>query len=123
MPDKFGSGDLDRRITILRPEITFNEFNEPIETFVALMTVSAKRSDVSAGEAFRAQEVGAQLTTRFTLRWSDRAATVDARHRVRFGGRDYNITGIREREDRERWIEIDAVVRAETPVDYDSGSP
>lgn len=123
MPDKIGAGDLDRRITILAPEITFNEFNEPIETFVDLISVSAKRSDVSASEAFRAQEVGAELTARFTIRWSTRTAVVDARHRVRSGGRDYNITGVREKEDRERWIEIDAVARAENAVDYDSGSP
>lgn len=123
MPDKIGAGDLDRRITILAPHITFNEFNEPIETFVALIAVSARRGDVSAGEAFRAQEVGAELTARFTIRWSLRASAIDARHRVRSGGRDYNITGIREREDRERWIEIDAVTRAENAVDYDSGSP
>jgi SPP1 family predicted phage head-tail adaptor len=123
MPDKLGSGDLDRRITILVPQITFNEFNEPVETFVTLMAVSAKRLDVSASEAFRAQEIGAELTARFTIRWSARASAIDARHRVRSNGKDYNITGIREREDRERWLEIDAVVRAETAVDYDSGSP
>lgn len=123
MPDKIGAGDLDRRIVILKPEITFNEFNDPVESFVELMRVAAKRSDVSTTEALRAQEIGAELTARFTIRWSVQASAVDARHRVRFGGKDYNITGIREREDRERWLEINAVVRAEAAVDYDSGSP
>jgi SPP1 family predicted phage head-tail adaptor len=123
MPDKIGAHDLDRRIVILEPQITFNEFNEPIETFEELMRVAAKRSDVSTTEAFRAQEIGAELTARFTIRWSARASAIDARHRVRFGGKDYNITGIREREDRERWLEINAVVRSETAVSYESGSP
>jgi SPP1 family predicted phage head-tail adaptor len=123
MPDKIGAGDLDRRIIILTPEVTFNAFNEPVETFVELMQVSAKRSDVSASEAFRAQEIGAELTARFTIRWSPRASAIDARHRVRSKGKDYNITGIRERQDRERWLEIDAAVRAEVAVDYNSGSP
>lgn len=123
MPDKLGAGSLDQRIQILEPQITFNAFNEPIESFSTLMEISAMQRDVSAGEAFRAQEIGAQLTDRFTIRWSPRTSAIDPRYRVQFRGRQYNITGVRERQDRDRWIEIDAVVRAENAVDYNSGSP
>lgn len=123
MAERLGAGVLDRRVTILVSQITINAFNEPIETFAPLFEVAAMRRDVSAGEALRAQEVGADLTARFTVRWSPRMLAVDARDRIRFDGRDYNITGIRERQDRDRWIEIDAVVRAEEPVSYESGSP
>ncbi len=109
MPD---IGKLDRRITIQRATITYNEFNEAIETFGDYATVWAMRQDATAGESYRAQEVGAQITTRFTIRWSAHMRDVNPADRILFDGRSYNITATREMG-RNRWIEIDAVARAE----------
>jgi SPP1 family predicted phage head-tail adaptor len=107
-----GAGELDRRITIQRATVTRNEFNEPIESWGDLTTVWAKRRDASAAESYRAQEVGAEITTRFTIRWSMTAATVNPSDRVSFEGRLYNITAVRD-VGRNQWREIDAVARAE----------
>jgi SPP1 family predicted phage head-tail adaptor len=107
-----GAGELDRRITIQRATVTRNEFNEPIESWGDLTTVWAKRRDASAAESYRAQEVGAGITTRFTIRWSMTAATVNPSDRVSFEGRLYNITAVRD-VGRNQWREIDAVARAE----------
>ena len=107
-----GAGDLDRRITIQRATVTVNEFNEEIETWGDLTTVWAKRRDASAAESYRAQEVGAAITARFTIRWSTTVESVNSRDRLSFDGRLYNITAVRD-VGRNRWLEIDAVARAD----------
>jgi SPP1 family predicted phage head-tail adaptor len=78
-----------------------------------LIEVPAGVTDVSAGESYRAQQVGAEIGTRFLIRWSPDVASVDPCDRVRFDGRSYNITAVRN-IGRQRWREIDAVMRADT---------
>ena len=109
------AGELDRRITIQRATVTLNEFNEPIETWGDLTTVWAKRRDASATESYRAQEVGAQISTRFTIRWSTTVEGVTPTDRVSFDDRLYNITAVRD-IGRNQWREIDAVARADEAV-------
>lgn len=106
-------GSRKERITIQRATITYNEFNEPIETWGDLATIWAKRMDASAGESYRAQEIGAQITTRFTVLIYPSIADVNAKDRVSFDGREYNIVAVREIK-RNREIEIDAVARADS---------
>lgn len=118
-----GAGILDRRITIQRATVDRNALNEPIETWGTLATVYAGAADASAGEAYRAQEVGAQITTRFTVRHSSTTATITPTDRISYGGRLYNITAVREKAGtRNRWIEIDAVARADAAM-VEDGSP
>ena len=105
-----GAGTLDRRITIQRATVARNSFNEKIETWATLATVYANKGDVSAAEGYRAQEVGAQITTRFIIRSSSVVSDVNPNDRISFGGLTYNIVGVREKK-RNRWIEIDCVAR------------
>jgi SPP1 family predicted phage head-tail adaptor len=107
-----GAGELDRQITIQRVTTTPNGFNERIETWSDLAAVSARRRDASATESYRAQEVGAQITAHFTVRWSSQTADVNPRDRLTFDGRIYNITAVRD-VGRNHWREIDAVARAD----------
>lgn len=115
MPARKQAGELDRRITIERATITTGGgFNESQETWDDLATLWAKRADASAAEAYRAQEVGAQISTRFTIRYSTLAATFTPKDRVRFNGETFNITAIREPVGtRRQWLEIDAVARSD----------
>jgi SPP1 family predicted phage head-tail adaptor len=106
------AGDLDQRITLRRATFTTNGFNEPAATWSDLVTVWAARRDASASEVYRAQEVGAQITARFTIRWSSQISDVSPTDRVAFDGREYNITAVRD-VGRRKWREIDAVARAE----------
>ena len=92
--------------------MTQNGFNEPVESWAEHAVVWAKRHDASAAERYRAQEVGAEITARFTIRHWSLVADVDARDRIRFSGRNYNITAVRA-VGRNAWLEIDAVARAE----------
>ena len=106
------AGELDRRITIQRATLTRNEFNELIETWTDFVTISAKRREASASESYRAQEIGAEITARFTIRWSSDVKDVNPRDRVSFDDRLYNITAVRD-VGRNHLREIDAVARAD----------
>jgi SPP1 family predicted phage head-tail adaptor len=115
MPAQKQAGELDRRITIQRAELVAGgDYNEPLEVWSDLVTLWARRADASAGEAYRAQEVGASISTRFRVRYSTLNATITPKDRVSFKGDLYNITKIREPADtRNQWLEIDCVARAD----------
>jgi SPP1 family predicted phage head-tail adaptor len=106
------AGALDRRIVLQRATFAPNDFNEPVATWSDLITVWAAVYQVTDVEQFRAQEIGAEVTTRFTIRYSSGVADLGPTDRVAFDGREYNITGVRELGRRE-WLEIRAVARAE----------
>jgi SPP1 family predicted phage head-tail adaptor len=105
-----GAGGLNRHITLQRATVTKNDFNEDVESWGVLAEVFAERRDASAGESYRAQEVGAEISTRFEIRHSSLVADLNPRDRLIYAGRIYNITGVREKQ-RNRWLEIDAVAR------------
>jgi len=63
-----GAGGLSRVVALQRATITKNAFNEDIETWNMIAEVFAETTDASAGESYRAQEVGAEITARFRLR-------------------------------------------------------
>jgi SPP1 family predicted phage head-tail adaptor len=121
MPAQLQAGDLNRRITLQRATVTTSTpYNEPVEVWGDLGTVAARRVDASAGEGYRAAEVGAQISTRFTVRYSSLTRTLTPKDRISFddnngnGVRLYNITGTREPIGTTRqWIEIDAVASAD----------
>lgn len=103
--------NLDHRITINRLVAAVNSYNEQTESFAEFQTLWASRQDATAGELWRAAEVGAQIDCHFVVRFSPETATITAKDTLTVeDGKTYNITGVREIE-RNRWIEIDAVTR------------
>jgi len=116
-------GQLDRRIAIQRATADRNALNEKILTWSTYRTVWAVRRDASGSESYRAQELGAEITARFRVRWSAATATITPSDRIAEGGTVYAITAVRDLIDAERrvWIEIDAVARADAaPVVVDA---
>lgn len=97
-------------MTLLQPTTVTGSFNEPTVTFASAGSLWMEVHDVSAREKFRAQEVQAALTTRFKVRWSTLASTIEPTWRLQVDGKTYNITGVREVQ-MLRWIELDAVAR------------
>jgi SPP1 family predicted phage head-tail adaptor len=116
-----GSGSLNRRVTFQRATVTFDSYGGEVETWGTLASVYTHRRDASAGESYRAQEVGGQLSIRFTIRYSSDVATLNQRDRALYNGGVYNITGVRETK-RNRWIEVDAVIQPDIQAEQD-GSP
>jgi SPP1 family predicted phage head-tail adaptor len=106
------AGLLDRRVTIQRNMPVKNDYNEPVETFIPIGDLWARKVDASANERYRASEVAAEITTRFIVRWSNFTFNITPRDRLVWGPYTYNITGTRElQQGRREWIEIDCVAR------------
>lgn len=105
---------LDHRITIQRPtEARDSTTNEVLLTFADYITIWAKRQDASAGESYKAAEVAASISVRFTVRYSPETATITPKDRVMLeDGLTYDITAVRETA-RNQWLEIDATSRAD----------
>lgn len=106
------AGKLDRRITIERATIARDEFNEAEKMWSPLATVWAEKLEVSDAERVAAQEVGAELTTRFRIRYSSLTADISPLDRCTYGGRTYQITGVKELGRREG-VELTTTARAE----------
>lgn len=111
------AGDLDRSITIQRSTETTNEFNEPVLTWADFVTVRAKRRDTSDRqriEMLAAGQVGAFLSSRFTIRSSTETRTITPTDRLVHEGDTWSIHGVKEADEgRKRFLEILAVKDAD----------
>lgn len=105
------AGKLDRRLTLRRNSPTVDEFGAEEPNWVDLATVWASREEVSDAEKVRAQQVGASITARFQVRWSDVTASISAEDQVVCEGVTYMVTG-RKEIGRRHGIEISATAQA-----------
>ena len=107
------AGELDRRVQFRRAILTDDGFGM-VETWADHGTPRwAKKTDVSDGERWRAGQVQANITTRFTVRWSTFARDITAADRLVCEGLTYDITGIKEVGSRRTFVEITAAARAD----------
>ena len=105
-------GRLDRIIEIMKARSIANEYNEQVDVFESVGKISARKVDVSSGEATRNAEVSAQLNTRFTVRCSSMTAAITANDCIKYNNQYFNIVGKRELQDRRlSYVELDAVTR------------
>ncbi len=105
-------GKLDRRITLQQATVTYDALNNPVQTWVDLATVWAARMDLSDTERVAAAEVGAAMTTRFQIRYSEQVAVINPKDRLTFDGRTYEIVNVKEIGRREG-LELTAAVRTD----------
>lgn len=112
------SGDLDRRVTIQRDGIETgrDEFNEPIYAPPQSFEVWASYRRATARERVSTQEVGAEVSSIFEIRWSQRVRNIDPLWRLIYEGNRYDIVGVFE-IGRRVGLRIEAIARAERPVD------
>jgi SPP1 family predicted phage head-tail adaptor len=106
------AGPLDRRITIERAMVTLDGFGGEDRIWLTLSVLWASMTPISDGERFRSDERAADITTRFVVRRSNLTKTIDAKDRIFFEGRMYQIYGVKEIGFRDG-IEITASARAE----------
>lgn len=100
-------GRLDRRITIEQPTASQDAYGEPVESWGALATVWAQVQPLRGEERFEAQQVGAERTVRFRIRYR---SDVTEQMRVVYDGDVYDITAVLELGRREG-LEILAVAQ------------
>lgn len=107
---KLPAGDLDRRIVIQRATITYDGLNNPQQSWATLATVWASKLDLYDSERLAAKEVGADMTTRFQIRYSTTVSGVNPKDRLTYAGKTYSIVNVKE-IGREQGLEITANAR------------
>lgn len=90
------AGKLDRRLTLERATVTYDSFNSPVYTWATLATVWGEKKEISDGERLSAQEKGADITTRFQIRYSTTVADLNPKDRLTYDSRTYDIVGVKE---------------------------
>lgn len=105
------AGQLDRDITLKHRVTAAADVNgSKAQTFVTYVTVPAQKIDAGGREYFAGQQVQAEITTRFKIRFRDDVVPTD---RIDFDGKSFNISHVQELGRREGlMIFASAVVRA-----------
>lgn len=106
------AGKLDRRVTLRRFTTSKDAFNADVPTWGDLATVWASKDDVSDAERNRAAQVGASVTTRFQIRYSDAVADLGPKDQLICEGRTYAISAVKELG-RRSGLEITASARTD----------
>lgn len=111
------AGRLDRRVMLFRAVTTRSPLNEPVKTWLPFPGmpgggIAARRDPVRDLERQAAQQLGASVTDRFTLRWARSWADVNPKDELVCEGRRYGIVAVKELG-RRRGLEITAVARAD----------
>ena len=107
-------GTFDQRLVLQVANVTTDAFNEPIYTWVTLTTVWGMATPISDAERSRSNEIYATASYRFQIRYSSIVANIDAKDRVIWDGRTWDIIGVKAigRDDR---LELTGAARAERP--------
>lgn len=123
MATNLHAGMLDRRIVVERQLEVRNAYNEVVQSWIPVGGCWARVRDTSTQERLRSQEIDAEITTRFTVRYNPFTVQITPRDRILYKDRVYNITGTREPEGtRKQFIEIDASARNDTLVQHEGSS-
>jgi len=76
------------------------------DAWADLYTLWASIKQLSQREAFYGQQMESPATHRFMVRY---VSGITTKHRVLFGSRTFNITRVNNLEEKNVWLEIDAV--------------
>lgn len=87
------AGKLNRRITIQKKIITYDSYNQPVETWEDAFTVWAEVLTTGGGEFYAAQKVNAQTQVVFNIRFTKGVSVTD---RVKFEGRIFEILSVND---------------------------
>lgn len=96
-----GAGDLDRRITIERPALVDDGYQETPD-WAPVATLWASYHAISDGERFSGGAARSDITARFRVRYR---ADITTKDRVRYEGKPFNIVAVKE-IGRRQWTEI-----------------
>lgn len=105
------AGKLDRRVQFRRATLADDGFQQAPTWANLGNPVWAEKKDVSDAERVRAQEVNAQLTTRFRVRRSTFTEGITPKDQLVCEGVAYEITGKKEVDRRRMMFELTTVAR------------
>ena len=88
------AGRMDRLVTLEYKTVSQNDHGEEIETWTAKATIWAGKKDFRGTEFFGAQQVNAEATGIFIIRYRDDVNTED--YRLTYEGDTYDIKAVAE---------------------------
>ena len=94
-------GNFRTRIMVQKKYLTYNSYNEPIETWKDSIELWADVINTGGGEFYAAQKLNAQTTAVFRTRYVSSISSLD---RIRYGNRIFEILFINDVS--ERHIEL-----------------
>ena len=106
-------GNMRHRITLLSKHVETNESGFEVITWQAVDEVWAHVANLTARDFFSASRVQMQHTVLFTIRFQP---AVDVGMRIQFREKMYRITGIDQKQYKNRFMELKAL-----EVDADEG--
>lgn len=109
------AGRRDRRIEILANNATPDDAGQPIPNWVVVATIWAEKIEQRSQENRQDIQLVGQTAKIFRVLWSAQTRGITVLHRLRFDGRDHEITGVSEVGRREG-IQIDCYARGEEPM-------
>ena len=107
------AGALDRRIQFRRAALVDDGLASVPQMADHGQPVWAAKSDLSDGERWRAGEVAARITSRFTVRWSSFIRDITPADELVCEGVTYEITGIKEGRGYRQWLELTCAARSD----------
>jgi SPP1 family predicted phage head-tail adaptor len=98
-------GLLRSRLTLEAPVEAADGAGGVVRSYDAVATLWAEVTPVSASRALEAARLGARVTHRIVIRFSDDITTT---HRLREENRVFRIVSLRDRDGRKRFLVIEA---------------
>lgn len=104
---KITTGDLNRRIDLLRYIEMQLDTGETTGTYAVVNTVSAYIHQLTSRELMYAAAINTMSEVRFTIRYYP-ALQLSTKDRIGYGSNYYNITGINNPDEEGKFLEITA---------------
>ncbi|MFZ5690670.1 MAG: phage head closure protein [Pseudomonadota bacterium] len=98
-------GLLRHRLVLEAPVESADGAGGVVRSYSTAATLWAEVTQVSAARALEAERLGARITHRIAIRFSDDITTT---HRFRDGARIFRIVSLRDRDGRKRFLTIEA---------------
>ena len=100
--------DLAKRIELQAPTDSIDSYGQATRTWATYATVFASVIPSGGSESSVADVMQVTQSHTITIRYR---SDVEATHRARMSGRNFNFSFIRNLDERSRWIEITATER------------
>jgi SPP1 family predicted phage head-tail adaptor len=99
------AGKLNRRVSIQSRTVTYNAFNEEVETWAHSFYVWAQVVTTGGGEFYAAQRLNSEVSAVFNVRY-DKDITIY--HRINYGGRIFDILSVNDVDGMRKVLQIAA---------------
>ena len=97
------AGQLRHQVVIQQPTETQDSQGQPVKSWGTFATVHANVLPLKGREYFNAQQINAETTTKFVIRY---LAGITEKMRISYDSKLYNIQGIVNVGERDRIIEL-----------------